>query len=78
MSLPPAADVLATRAIPWQPWVVGEESPSLDRFGGDGIFLHAVEAVFMQTSSSDGHSVKGRKAGLLAELTTKGPPLGGV
>ena len=52
--------------------VVGDKSPSLDRFGGDGIFLHAVEAIVMQTSSSDGHFVKGTKAGLFAEFTTKG------
>ena len=51
--------------------VVGDESPSLDRFGGDGIF-HAVEAIVMQTSSCNRHFVKGKKSGLFAELTTKG------
>ena len=48
-----------------------DESPSLDRFGGDGVFLHAVEAIVMQTSYSDGHFVEGTKAVFL-ELTTKG------
>ena len=52
--------------------VVGDESPSLDRFGGDGVFLHAVEAIVMQRSSCNGHLFKGTKAGLFAELTTKG------
>ena len=52
--------------------VVEDESPALDRFGGDCVFLHAVEAIVMQTRSSDGHFVKGKKAGLFAERTTKG------
>ena len=52
--------------------VVGDEAPSFDGVGGDGIFPHAVEAIVIQTSSSDGHFVKGTKAGLFAELTTKG------
>ena len=63
--------------LPQQPFhsglgVIGDESPSLDRFGGDGLFLHAVEAIVMQTSSCNRHFVKGTKAGLFAELTTKG------
>ena len=59
--------------------VIGDESRSFDRFGGDGIFLHAVEAIVMQTSSSDGHFVERTRAGLFAELTTKGQTsLGGV
>ena len=52
--------------------VVGVESPSLHRLGGDGVFLHAVEAIVMQTSSRDRHFVKGTKAGLFTELMTKG------
>ena len=63
--------------LPQQPFhsglgVIGDESPSLDRFGGDGLFLHAVKAIVMQTSSCNRHFVKGTKAGLFAELTTKG------
>ena len=39
--------VLQPMFLPQEPFhgrlgVVGDESPSLDRFGGDGIFLHAV------------------------------------
>ena len=43
-----------------------DESPALHRFGGDGVFLHAVEAIVMQTSYSDGHFVEGTKAGLFS------------
>ena len=46
--------------------------PSLDSFGGDDLFLHAVEAIVMQTNSCNRHFVKGTEAGLFAELTTKG------
>ena len=51
--------------------VVGDESPYLDKFGDDGILL---EAIVMQTSSSDRHFVKGTKAGLFVELMMKGHP----
>ena len=50
------------------------ESPSLDRFGGDGVFLHAFEAIVTQTSFSDGHFVKGTKAGLFSRRKVKHPP----
>ena len=52
--------------------VVSDESPALDRFGGDGVILHAVESIVMHTRSCNGHFVKGTKASLFAELTTKG------
>ena len=63
--------------LPQQPFhsglgVIGDESPSLDRFRGDGLFVHAVEAIVMQASSCNRHFVKGTKASLFAELTTKG------
>ena len=69
--------LLQPMLLPQEPFhgglrVIGDESPSLDRFGGDGIFLHAVEAIVMQTSSYNRHFVKGTKAGRFAELTTKG------
>ena len=51
--------------------MIGDESPSLDGFGGDGVFLHAVEAIIMQTSSCNRHFVKWAKAALFAKLREK-------
>ena len=51
--------------------MIGDESPSLDGFGGDGVFLHAVEAIVMQTSCCNRHFVKWAKAALFAKLREK-------